>query len=345
MTIEGVFKSKEYPFLLRQIDEFKSLDKSITVTNNSPLMATVLIKLKPFINNNIKLLVGADKEFYDKQVFEYLKKKKILISFNKNQISLGDFFLDCGGDLINKGNPKAIAELTQTGSKKYEKLNSLYPIVSIDESRVKLLEDYYGTADGFLRAIKKVVTADLKGKHFIIMGYGKVGKGIARLLNQEKASITAIDLDLQKNQYFAKEQNVELVHVDEIDKIIKVIERGFCLVTCTGIKGLVSKMPFHEKILSSSLVLANMGAEDEYGAKFPSNRVLNNKFAANFLLDFPTQLKYLDPVFYAHNLCVQLYQENKLTKGFQKFPADLSDEILLDWSKYWQEDISDIYKL
>lgn len=343
--INKIFKKEDYPFLIKQIEEFAELDKQISVTNNSPLMATAFIKLQPFIQNRIKLFVAADYEMHDERVLEYLREQKIFVSFNKEGCSIGDLFLDCGGDLINMGSPKAIAELTQTGSNKYKKANLSVPVVSVDESKVKLLEDYYGTACGFIRAIKEKVCVDLKDKQFIIIGYGKIGKGIARCLNKEKAVIAAIDLNLSENADYANYQNVNLIHPDDLNNIKQTIKKSYCLVTCTGVQNLISRLPYYKEILTSDLILANMGAEDEFGEKFPANRILNNKFAANFLLEYPTLLKYLDPVFYAHNLSVKLYQEGKLKEGFQPFPADIANKILSEWSSYWQEDISDIYKL
>lgn len=153
--LDGIFSKEDYPFLTRQIEEFSSLDKAITVTNNTPLMATAFIKLQPFIKNKIKLFVGADKEMHDERMVKYLAEKKIFMSFDKSECAQGDLFFDCGGDLIQMGNPQAVTELTQTGSMQYKQIKSSVPIVSIDESKVKLLEDYYGTADGFIRAIKK----------------------------------------------------------------------------------------------------------------------------------------------------------------------------------------------
>lgn len=343
--LDTIFFKRDYPFLTRQIEEFSSLNKAISVTNNTPLMATAFIKLQPFIQNRIKLFVGADKEMHDERMVKYLAEQNIFMSFDKSECARGDLFLDCGADLIQKGHPKAITELTQTGSMQYKQIKSHVPIVSIDESKVKLLEDYYGTADGFIRAIKEKICDNLKDKHFIIVGYGKIGKGIARRLNQEKAKITAIDLHLDENSDFANYQNVELLHPSEKEGIKKAIKTAYCLVTCTGVKNLMSQAPYAEDLLNSVVVLANMGAEDEFGDKFPTKRVLNNKFAANFLLEYPTLLRYLDPVFYAHNSLFRLFQEGKLKPGFQPFPKELSDDILNEWSNYWQEDISDISKL
>ncbi len=45
MNIENLFKEKDYPFLKKQIEEFKNLNKTLSITNNSPLMATAIIKL------------------------------------------------------------------------------------------------------------------------------------------------------------------------------------------------------------------------------------------------------------------------------------------------------------
>lgn len=345
IRLESIFSKKDYPFLTQQIEEFSSLDKTITVTNNTPLMATAFIKLQPFIQNKIKLFVGADKEMHDERMVDYLVKQNIFMSFDKSECAQGDLFLDCGGDLIQMGDPKAITELTQTGSMQYKQIKSTIPIVSIDESKAKLLEDYYGTADGFIRAIKEKVCDSLKDKHFIIVGYGKIGKGIARRLNQEKAKISAIDINPEENSDFASYQHVDLLCSSDDGAIKKAIKTAYCLVTCTGVRNLMSQASYASDLLNSEIILANMGAEDEFGKMFPANRVLNNKFAANFLLEYPTLLKYLDPVFYAHNSLFKLFQEGNLKSGFQPFPKEISDKILKEWGEYWQEDISDISKL
>lgn len=340
MNLENIFSPKDYPFLTRQVSEFSQLSP-ISVTNNTPLMATAIIKLKPFIANHIQLFVAADAEMHDKRVLLYLKEKNIFCRFNKSECAQGDVFLDCGADLMNFGHPKTIAELTQTGSEKYKKAKKQIPVVSIDESKVKLLEDFYGTADGFVRAIKEKINPILRDKHFIIWGYGKVGKGIAHFLNFEKAKITAVDVN--KNTDFAKRQNVQVLHpVNDAKEIQQMVQHAYCLVTCTGRKGLISQLPYYPSILNSNLILANMGAEDEFGEKFPKNRILNNKLAANFLLEFPTRIKYLDPVFYAHNSVVKLFHDGKLSKGFSKYPDEYSNAILQEWCDYWHEDISDI---
>ena len=43
-----------------------------------------------------------------------------------------------------------------------------------------------------------------------------------------------------------------------------------------------------------------MGVEDEYGETFPADRVLNGKRPLNFLLEEPTQLRYIDATFALH---------------------------------------------
>ena len=173
------FKKEEAPLLTRQIDEFSSGDlKGISVTHNTPLLPSALIKLMPFIKNSITLYASTPEHLgYDNRVIDYLRKNKIEFDFSKDKIAKGDIFLDCSANLLHKGNPKAVCELTRTGSIKYRESNLNIPIISVDDSKIKLLEDYLGTGEGFVRAFKETVNTDLVGKHFIIWGYGKVGKG------------------------------------------------------------------------------------------------------------------------------------------------------------------------
>jgi len=334
------------PLLTQQIDEFDlDLLREYSLTHNTPLFGNTVVKLMPFIKNRIKIYVTSPNFIgFDRKVADYLNNINVFFDFDKNKCAKGDIFLDCTGDLIDFGKPKAVSELTQSGSKKYEIRNLDIPVVSIDNSRLKLLEDYFGTGEAFVHAFKENVNSNITGKHFIILGFGKVGKGIARSLIKEKSVVTIIDKDLKALEY-AQKKSIHFLPLDEKDELKSLIKGAYCFITVTGVTGIISKSWFLNDLLKSNIILANMGGEDEYGELVPSDRVLNNKVPLNFLRDEPTEIKYLDPAFYAHNLCFKLFCEGKIKKGFQPLPEEYDLQILEKWKQHWKEDISDILEL
>ena len=343
VEIYKYFKKEDAPLLTRQIEEFNNSNlKQISVGHNTPMMLTAIIKMMPFIKNNIPLYVSTP-EFlgYDPKAIEMLNSLGVAFDMGKDICTKGDYFLDCSANLLGKGNPKGVAELTQSGASKYMESNLNIPLISIDDSKLKLLEDYLGTGEGFVRAIKEKVNPNISGKHFVIWGYGKVGKGLVKSLLEENCKCTVVEAD-KKHYAFAKRHKVDFYLSEEIEAIKKIITSAYCIVTCTGVKDVISTSPFLKTIQNTNLILANMGAEDEFGKAFPAQKILNNKIALNFALHEPTRLKYLDPVFYAHNLCTQLFLEGNISNGFNVFPKEHDMAILKQWSEYWDEDITDI---
>ena len=236
-----------------------------------------------------------------------------------------------------------IAELTQSGSKLYEHDTRNIPMVSVDLSRVKFLEDHLGTANGFVRAYKEKVNSNLKGKHFIVWGYGKVGSGIVRGLLHEGAQCTVVDVS-SKALERASLKGANCVSPSDKNNLIQVIAQADVLVTATGVASCISQSEYGKVIADSDLTLANMGAEDEFGALFSRDRVLHSKLPFNFSLREPTLMKFLDPVFYAHNRCLQLFVEGRLQNGFQGLPPEEDLKIVTEWQTYWGEDVSEIWE-
>ena len=77
--------------------------------------------------------------------------------------------------------------------------------------------------------------------------------------------------------------------------------------------------------------LVNMGSEDEWGAKFDAHEILNQKLAINFCLKQPTRILFLDPIFYAHNISIDLLLKQKLPPGVCPLPQNLDLAILSRW--------------
>ena len=79
--------------------------------------------------------------------------------------------------------------------------------------------------------------------------------------------------------------------------------------------------------------------DDEYGSTFKNNEVLNEKRGVNFALEDPTLLKYMDPVFYAHNFAIDLLETRHFEPGIHAFPKDVDDAIMMHWQEIFHENL------
>jgi adenosylhomocysteinase len=80
-----------------------------------------------------------------------------------------------------------------------------------------------------------------------------------------------------------------------------LLASAWCVVSATGVRGALD--PWAELPIRSNAVLANLGADDEFGPHMPPDCVLNDKAPVNFALAEPTRLRYLDATFALHNAC------------------------------------------
>ena len=78
-----------------------------------------------------------------------------------------------------------------------------------------------------------------------------------------------------------------------------------------------------------------MGTYDEWGAQFCDSRVLHHKKPLNFMLEFPTRVCFLDPIFslmvQASSHAVSTYHGNPF-KIYQA-PIAMQETILKQWMK------------
>jgi adenosylhomocysteinase len=115
-----------------------------------------------------------------------------------------DLLLDNGADLIagtvERGLPvTAATEETTSGANRLKAELSArvpFPVVVIDDSPLKrLIENTYGVGptvvEGFMRATNLLVAATT----FCVIGYGACGRGVARALRADGASVLVVELD------------------------------------------------------------------------------------------------------------------------------------------------------
>ncbi len=254
-----------------------------------------------------------------------------------------DFALDCCAQIPLMENvtvTKGYVELTQSGTPVYSNLETDLPIFSIDLSKLKCLEGMFGTGEACVRAIRQFVDPSLKDKKFIVFGYGKVGRGIARYLAREDAKITVVDTDKTCREQ-ATETGFKAMDSADRDPLLEAINDSFALITATGRPELIGEM-FSPSDISEDVHLINMGADDEFGDAFPPSRIVADKAPLNFMLDSPTTMFFIDPIFMAHNRCCEYILKGGV-HGFSALPKALDLPVVDAWSQRYDIDVSDIY--
>lgn len=276
---------------------------------------------------------------------------------------------NCGGgmkDII----PRGMVELTCTSPEIYNK--KPFPVITVDSSKTKSIETGLGTGDSFVRVIHHLVQQsiialvlnwkllDVNSPHhslylttllnlidvnqlfsknkFMVFGFGKVGKGIASALENAgvpKKNIFVVDISSEAYMEAMKQGYSSLLLKDRdpesSEKIKKVLLNIWAVVTAMGIEGAISQH-FSQSDFDSVAVLANMSTNDDFGSHFSTQRILNGKKLANFILDEPTQVKYLDPIFALFLMAgEELLTNPALKNGLNTISPSLDQAVLTNW--------------
>lgn len=283
-----------------------------------------------------------------------------------------DIVFDCGAGLLSSIVPKVgMVELTHTEPSLYSKTS--FPVVTVDTSKTKKLETGKGTGDGFVRALmffvyqqlsafsqligQRLLSGNLaiselprigqaigefgrlfEGRKYVLFGYGKVGCGIASALSVAGVAnkdICIVDVDNDAcNRAIDKGYRAILLNSTNLPTIKKELATTYCAVTATGQEGAISKY-FEPEDFKNVQYCANMGTPDEFGSKFSDAMVLNEKKLFNFILPYPTEVVYLEAIFYillkaGH----QLITDNGLKNGIQSVDPNIDTQTFDLWKSY-----------
>lgn len=339
------YSEKGMPFLnqLRDLAQEKKIYEGLTILHNTPLTIEAVLKIEILLLGGAEVTASSISSLPPSpEALDILKNAKVEVQLTHSFNKVYDFHLDCCGELLNIHPPKIGAvELTQTGSALYQKTNCLYPVVSVDDSSLKLLETLLGTGDGFLRALLHQFGHNINNKKVILFGFGKVGQGIAYALKKFTDKIVIIDKNGESRKV-ALQYGFDYIESTSRDLIIQTLQDSAFVVCATGVKNLMTDFYSFNKSDFNEAILINMGAYDEYGDNFSEQDVLFAKKPFNFSISEPTAMKYLDPIFYAHNLGIELILSKKISQGYHPFPNELAKEILKKWSILYQEEFFEI---
>lgn len=331
--------------LLRLWKEKRPLfQKKILINCHLTLATLLLIELFLFSGAELKITC-TDKLVCHDSIRKILQKMGLYLS--PDDVSSApydshyfDVVMDCGGYLAHLIQPNiGFVELTHVNTSCYEKTGR--PVLSVDNSFIKQIETTFGTGDGFLRAIEKLyaqLNQDYKNKMYMIFGFGKVGEGIYTCLNRSGVSkdrIIIIEAN-EKAALSAQQKGLSAFLVSEREAIRNLLKTSVdCAVTATGVHDSISQHFLAEDFKSVEF-LCNMGTYDEWGYHFSDDMILHQKRPLNFILDKPTKIKYLDPVFTLYATAVLELIEHPVQNISEILApsVDTQKDILFSWLEH-----------
>jgi adenosylhomocysteinase len=172
--------------------------------------------------------------------------------------------IDDGADLHVAAHTSRIqgiiggSEETTTGVvrlKALEKEGKLrYPIVAVNSAQTKFLFDNrYGTGQSTIDGLLRATALLLAGKRIVVVGYGWVGKGVAKRARGMDAKVTIVEVDPIKA--------IE-AHLDgfEVTNIMDASRRGELFITATGQKNVIPYEAIEK--MQDGAILSNAGHFD-----------------------------------------------------------------------------------
>jgi len=359
--------SGESPFLNQQIQEWsktKPLDH-VTILHYIPITHSTVRKVHALIQGGaqVDLLRGqGGPSEVENTCIDRLRKIGLKVFDNPTEITQSgkeyDYFLDCAGRLssIPGKEPNTIltpkygyVELTQSGLQYYK--DKSLPVISIDTSKVKLLETILGTGEGIYRALHELVRIEevyqiaMKDLKVVLFGYGKVGTGIARKLHENIAKVTVIEKDESKSNIDRAKRHFVVINSSNKAAVKEAIKDSHLIITATGIPDLMSR-EFPEKNGSydpvfTDKILVNAGGLKEFGPTFTKHpRLILEGRAINFGLEVPTNTRYIDPVFVLHNEALLWIRNHEISQpGIHPVPPAKDALLFAKWKAKWKDNL------
>ncbi len=313
-VVDDAYRPQEYPALAWQQQAWGDSRplQGVRVLDVTPVFTNTLTKCLCLLAAGAQLSVATSPLLpHDPDVVARLPQLGVPV------VQDGDYdvVLDCAGVRATTPARAGYAELTRSGAHVYAHCPK--PVLLVDDSRTKRIETTLGTGDGFTRALAHFGYADLTDRHVVVLGGGKVGTGAAASARAAGAAVTVVDPDpaVRTPEGCARAELTD-----------DLLASAWCVVSATGCAGALT--PLTAALRDSDAILANLGAEDEFGTRMPAARVLNDKLPVNFALPEPTRLRYLDATMALDNACAVALVTQPLRPGLQAPPRAVEDEIL-----------------
>ena len=339
--VRAKFNANEYFFTAEQCSEWQKSKplQGLKILHNFPLYDNTLLKIEALLSSGATVWISAPRNippnpkavsFIQDLGLPYLPAPGPI----KEEF---DLVLDCSADYASYVTPTlGYVEVTGTGSHFFQNNQYAYPVISVDDSILKRFETTLGTGDGCMRALQEWFSEDLSQHQFIVFGFGKVGSGVALKLRQKVKNVVVVDVAEDK-VLAARDRGFTAYMIGDY-RLKDVIQHSFAMITATGREHAITKH-FADKSWFKNVHLINMGVHDEYGPAFGTEEVVFAKQAINFSLAEPTRTRYIDPIFYAHNLGADLLLSGQFENGYHPFPPELDAAITKRWQAFHGEEL------
>lgn len=318
----------DYPSLLHQTECWSKTQplKGVKIIDATPIYTNTLVKHIALLASGAELMLGlSNKISSDKKVVEMMRRLGIKTVECTEVASDVDIIMDCGA-VFNKFNPTiGFVELTRSGIYGFE--NCKKPVFMADSGKIKYIETLLGTGDSYFRAMSHFGYNDWMGKKLTVFGSGKVGCGIISKGASLCANITVVTDPQSLPDYFKSKVN-KVIDYRNTNSVIAAIEESYAVVTATGHASAIKNQAVLDALLCSKAILANMGAEDEYGDNMPATRVLASKSPINFSLEEPTHLRFIEATMALDNIGATYLMTHPNEKGIINPPIDIENEII-----------------
>lgn len=297
--LDRFYSPEEWPALRWQAEEWSKTSplEGLRVLDGTPVFRNTLGKFMALLAAGAEVWVPARPAMpCDQEVM------KQLAGFGIRTAPRGmddfDMALDCSGQFCELHPRLGFAELTRTGVHRYE--HTHHPVILADSGRIKRIETVLGTGEGFFRALAQLGHTELKERELLIIGCGKVGRGVLHYALKAGMRVTVADVVDKSSELPG---NVRFVNANHSEALNTAIAGSWCTVTVTGHIAALRRVLRPSVVIPSAALLANLGVEDEYGPQIPESRVLNHKQPLNFILPEPTSMRFIETTMALHNAC------------------------------------------
>jgi adenosylhomocysteinase len=175
--------------------------------------------------------------------------------------SAPDMLLDNGGDLaagiVARGAAASIIGGTEETTSGGDRLRSElagavpFPVIVINDSLLKAIgENRHAVGQSVIESFMRITNLMVPGRHFVVVGYGWCGRGIAQYLRALGGQVAVVEVDVMK----AFEAALDGYRVGSAADLA---EWADVMITATGRPGVIGEEVFAR--LRSGVVLANSG--------------------------------------------------------------------------------------
>jgi adenosylhomocysteinase len=241
---------------------------------------------------------------------------------------------------------RGVSEETTTGVARLRALAAdgklTFPAIAANDARCKhMFDNPYGTGQTTLTAILALTNVLAAGREFCVVGYGWVGKGVARAADGLGGRVTVVEIDPVR---------ALTAHMDgfRVAPLARALPDADVVVTATG---LIEAVPGDALgLLKDGVVLANAGhhdreidvaalargADETIDARPGVRTYVTNGKRAHVLVDGAlvniagldgNPVEIMDLSFSVQALSAHLLAAGQLAPGLTSFPAELDDLI------------------